>query len=150
MECTYLGIDLGTSSMKMVLTDSEKNILCQISEEYQAEQTQNGWSEIDPEIWFQAMQTGMEKIMDGRNRDALRGIGVTGQMHTLVVLGENGKPLRPAMMWNDTRTKDIMPELKEIIRQFPEGDYLSRTVSTGSPAANLYWLKKMNPKILKK
>ena len=57
------------------------------------------------------MQTGMEKIMDGRNRDALRGIGVTGQMHTLVVLGENGKPLRPAMMWNDTRTKDIMPEL---------------------------------------
>ena len=95
MECTYLGIDLGTSSMKMVLTDSEKNILCQISEEYQAEQTQNGWSEIDPEIWFQAMQTGMEKIMDGRNRDALRGIGVTGQMHTLVVLGENGKPLRP-------------------------------------------------------
>lgn len=150
MECTYLGIDLGTSSMKMVLTDSEKNILCQISEEYQAEQTQNGWSEIDPEIWFQAMQTGVEKIMDGRNRDALRGIGVTGQMHTLVVLGENGKPLRPAMMWNDTRTKDIMPQLKEIIRQFPEGDYLSRTVSTGSPAANLYWLKKNEPENLKK
>ena len=96
------------------------------------------------------MQTGMEKIMDGRNRDALRGIGVTGQMHTLVVLGENGKPLRPAMMWNDTRTKDIMPELKEIIRQFPEGDYLSRTVSTGSPAANLYWLKKNEPENLKK
>ena len=75
----------------------------------------------------------------------MAGIGVTGQMHTLIVLGEDGKAVRPAMMWNDTRTKIILPELKNKIRKFPEGEYLSKTISTGSPAANLYWMKKYEP-----
>lgn len=150
MKHTYLGIDLGTSAMKMVLTDSEKNILGQISEEYQAEQSRTGWSEIDPEIWFRAMERGMDRIFKDQDRSALKGIGITGQMHTLVLLGESGKPLRPAMMWNDTRTKELLPELKKRIQDFPEGSYLSRTISTGSPAANLYWLKKHEPQNLKK
>ena len=67
MNDTYLGIDLGTSSMKMVLTDSEKHILGQISEEYEAVQSQNGWSEIDPEIWFQAMRRGMHNIFEDQD-----------------------------------------------------------------------------------
>ena len=141
MNDTYLGIDLGTSSMKMVLTDSEKHILGQISEEYEAVQSQNGWSEIDPEIWFQAMRRGMHNIFEDQDPKNLKGIGVTGQMHTLIVMGEDGKPVRPAMMWNDTRTKELLPELKKKILEFPEGEYLSQTISTGSPAANLYWLK---------
>ena len=98
MSDTYLGIDLGTASMKMVLTDSEKHILGQISEDYEAVQSQNGWSEIDPEIWFQAMQRGMRHIFEGQNPESLKGIGVTGQMHTLIVIGEDGRPVRPAMM----------------------------------------------------
>ena len=147
---TYLGIDLGTSSMKLVLTDSEKHILGQISEEYEAVQSQDGWCEIDPEIWFQAMQRGMKRILEEQDPKALKGIGVTGQMHTLIVIGEDGKPIRPAMMWNDTRTKDLLPELKEKILEFPEGDYLSRTISTGSPAADLYWQKVNEPENLKK
>jgi xylulokinase len=147
---TYLGIDLGTSSMKMVLTDSEKHILGQISEEYEAVQSQNGWSEIDPEIWFQAMRRGMHNIFEDQDPKNLKGIGVTGQMHTLIVMGEDGKPVRPAMMWNDTRTKELLPELKKKILEFPEGEYLSQTISTGSPAANLYWLKVYEPENLKK
>lgn len=113
MNDTYLGIDLGTSSMKMVLTDSEKHILGQISEEYEAVQSQNGWSEIDPEIWFQAMRRGMHNIFEDQDPKNLKGIGVTGQMHTLIVMGEDGKPVRPAMMWNDTRTKELLPELQK-------------------------------------
>ena len=54
------------------------------------------------------------------------------------------------MMWNDTRTKIILPELKNKIRKFPEGEYLSKTISTGSPAANLYWMKKYEPENLEK
>lgn len=150
MNDTYLGIDLGTSSMKMVLTDSEKHILGQISEEYEAVQSQNGWSEIDPEIWFQAMRRGMHNIFEDQDPKNLKGIGVTGQMHTLIVMGEDGKPVRPAMMWNDTRTKELLPELKKKILEFPEGEYLSQTISTGSPAANLYWLKVYEPENLKK
>lgn len=150
MNDTYLGIDLGTSSMKMVLTDSEKHILGQISEDYEAVQSQNGWSEIDPEIWFQAMRRGMHNIFEDQDPKNLKGIGVTGQMHTLIVMGEDGKPVRPAMMWNDTRTKELLPELKKKILEFPEGEYLSQTISTGSPAANLYWLKVYEPENLKK
>ena len=88
--------------------------------------------------------------MEGQDTSALAGIGVTGQMHTLIVLGEDGKAVRPAMMWNDTRTKIILPELKNKIRKFPEGEYLSKTISTGSPAANLYWMKKYEPENLEK
>ena len=96
MNDTYLGIDLGTSSMKMVLTDSEKHILGQISEEYEAVQSQNGWSEIDPEIWFQAMRRGMHNIFEDQDPKNLKGIGVTGQMHTLIVMGR----------WKTSKTGD--------------------------------------------
>lgn len=150
MNRTFLGIDLGTSAMKMVLIDGEKNVLGQITEEYQAHQQEGGISEIDPQIWYQAMENGLERLLEGQNRSRIMGIGVTGQMHTLVVLDGEGSMVRPAMMWNDTRTRDLIPELKEIIRKFPEGDYLSCTISTGSPAANLYWLKKREPEQLKK
>lgn len=150
MRHTYLGIDLGTSAMKMVLIDSDKNVLGQISEEYEAVHFGDGWSEINPEIWFASMENGIQKIMKGQDRKALVSIGVTGQMHTLIVLDKNGKTVRPAMMWNDTRTKTILPELKDKIKEFPEGEYLSKTISTGSPAANLYWMKKFEPDNLKK
>ena len=126
MSDTYLVIDLGTSSMKMVLTDSEKHILGQISEDYEAVQSQNGWSEIDPEIWFQAMQRGMRHIFEGQNAESLKGIGVTGQMHTLIVIGEDGRPVRPAMMWNDTRTKDLLPELKKRFWNFRKENIFHR------------------------
>lgn len=150
MKQMFLGIDLGTSAMKMVLTDGDKNILGQISEEYQAVQPEGGFSEIDPEIWFVAMKKGIGRILENHDKSLLRGIGVTGQMHTLIVLGQDGSAIRPAMMWNDTRTKDLLTELKERIRKFPEGEYLSKTISTGSPAANLYWMKINEPKNLEK
>ena len=100
MKHTYLGIDMGTSAMKMVLIDSEKAVLRQVSEEYEAVHAGDGWSEIDPVIWYSAMKKGIHKIMEGQDTSALAGIGVTGQMHTLIVLGEDGKAVRPAMMWS--------------------------------------------------
>lgn len=147
---TFLGIDLGTSAMKLVLIDGNKNVLAQITEEYQAAQPERGYSEIDPEIWYDCMMNAMERIFEKCDRSLIRGIGVTGQMHTLAVLDGKGKSVRPALMWNDIRTKDLIPELKERIRDFPEGEYLARTISTGSPAANLYWLKENEPENFKK
>lgn len=147
---TFLGIDLGTSAMKLVLIDAEKKVLAQLTEEYQAAQPERGFSEIDPEIWYSCMLSAMERILKQCDRSRLRGIGVTGQMHTLVVLDEEGNPLRPAIMWNDIRSKDLIPKLKGQIKKFPEGDYLSRTISTGSPAANLYWMKENEPEQYKR
>ena len=150
MEHTFLGIDLGTSAMKLVLTDSNKNVLEQITEKYEAAQSDGGWCEIDPEIWFECMKSGIRRILEKQNGQNVKVIGVTGQMHTLVVVDKDGRSVRPAMMWNDTRTKSLIPELKERIKDFQEGDYLSRTISTGSPAANLYWLKQNEPENLEK
>ena len=112
-EHTFLGIDLGTSAMKLVLIDGNKNVLEQITEEYQAVQPERGFSEIDPEIWYDCMVNAMDRILMQCDRSRIRGIGVTGQMHTLVVLDAEGKPVRPAMMWNDIRTRDLIPRLKE-------------------------------------
>lgn len=150
MNQLFLGIDLGTSAMKLVLVDGEKRVLAQICEEYLVEQPNSEWNEIDPEVWYQCMMSGMEKILEGQDKSLVKGIGVTGQMHTLVVLDEQGKVVRPAMMWNDTRTKELIPEMKETMAGFVDGEYLSRTISTGSPAANLYWLKLHEPENFEK
>ena len=74
MKHTYLGIDMGTSAMKMVLIDSEKAVLRQVSEEYEAVHAGDGWSEIDPVIWYSAMKKGIHKIMEGQDTSALAGI----------------------------------------------------------------------------
>lgn len=145
MERLYLGIDIGTSALKIVLIDENRQILSEVSEEYQLSQPQDGWNEMNQEIWFEKMVHGIHRVLDGRERSCLKSIGITGQMHTLIVLDENGGYIRPALMWNDLRTKGLVPELKEAMASFEEGDYLSRTVSTGSPASNLYWLKKHEP-----
>jgi len=102
-EHTFLGIDLGTSAMKLVLIDGNKNVLAQITEEYQAVQPERGFSEIDPEIWYDCMVNAMDRILMQCDRSRIRGIGVTGQMHTLVVLdattGQNA--LQQAKEFND-------------------------------------------------
>ena len=145
MEQLYLGIDLGTSAMKIVLIDEERRILAKDSEEYELSEPEEGWSEINQELWFDSMVCGIRKIMEGRDASRLRSIGFTGQMHTLIVLDKEGRYIRPALMWNDLRTTELIPELKERLLSFEEGEYLSRTISTGSPAANLYWLKRYEP-----
>lgn len=150
MKHTFLGIDLGTSAMKLVLTDEYKNVLEQITEEYEVVQSDGGWREINPEIWFECMKHGIRRILHKQDGKNIRAIGITGQMHTLVVVDRDGKPVRPAMMWNDTRTKELLPELKEKVKSFPGGEYLSRTISTGSPAANLYWMSLYEPENLEK
>ncbi|MEG0963158.1 MAG: FGGY family carbohydrate kinase [Lachnospiraceae bacterium] len=141
----FLGIDLGTSAIKMVLIDEQKKVLAQISKEYEAAQPENGFNEIDPTVWFDSMIKGMEEILQGTNKSLLKGIGVTGQMHTLITLNKDGEAIRPAIMWNDMRTSNLIPELRKQMVGFPEGDYLARTISTGSPAANLYWMRINEP-----
>ena len=150
MSNTYLGIDMGTSAMKLTLIDNQNRVLSHASVAYEASHPKTGWSEIDPEIWFDRMMEGLEEVLKEQDPSAVRAIGLTGQMHTLVLLDDNGSPVRPAIMWNDKRTKDMIPDLKERFASFQEGAYLSATVSTGSPAANLYWMALEEPENLKR
>ena len=150
MKQLFLGIDAGTSAMKIVLTDEERKVHAQVTEEYCNQKPMSGFNEIDPELWVESMERGLRKILSSFDRSLIKGIGITGQMHTLIVLDEKGDPIRPAIMWNDTRARELIPCLRKKIASFQEGEYLSKTISTGSPAANLYWLKENEPENFRK
>lgn len=141
----FIGIDLGTSAIKLVSMDEEMQRLFQTTIAYESTQPHQGFNEIDPQVWIDGLKEGMKRLLANCDGSQVEGIGITGQMHTLVVLDEDGHPLRPAIMWNDIRTGDLLGKMKMQIRTFEEGGYLSRTISTGSPAANLYWMKCCEP-----
>lgn len=140
----YIGIDLGTSSVKLCLTDGQGALIRESGRSYTLLQPKPGWKEIEPETWWEAACQAMEELLDGFDGSLIRGIGVTGQMHTLILLDEAKEVIRPALMWNDTRTADLVPRLKDAI-QDTEISYLCRILSTGSPAANMLWVKENEP-----
>ena len=153
---TYIGIDLGTSSVKLLLTDAQGKVLGEASREYSLLQPAPGWKEIEAQTWWQAVQEALEELLGNSSadspaaggpeslRETVRGIGVTGQMHSLVLLDGDGEPVRPVLMWNDTRTKELIPDLKAGVLGTPSA-HIAQILSTGSPAANLYWVKKNEP-----
>lgn len=147
MKRIFIGIDLGTSALKLVSMDEEKRVLFRTTVEYESTQPNQGWNEIEPRAWIEGMQVGMNRLLAHCDRSLVEGIGITGQMHTLVILDGDGNPLRPAIMWNDIRAAELISKMKTKIRTFEEGDYLSQTISTGSPAVNLYWIKCCEPEI---
>lgn len=150
MKKNYIGIDIGTSGVKLLLIDEEKNILSQTSREYEVSNPKENWSEIDPLIWYEKTIDGLHELLKGQNTNLVSVIGVTGQMHTLILLDEKGNSLRPAILWNDKRTAKYIPLLREKLSKTPEGDYLSKIVSTGSPLANLYWFSREEPELFKR
>ena len=100
----YIGIDLGTSAVKLLLMDGEGNIKNIVSKEYPLEFPQPGWSQQDPEDWKRAVLEGVPELLTGFDPSQVAGIGAGGQMHGLVVLDGEDKVLRPAILWNDGRT----------------------------------------------
>lgn len=145
----YTGIDLGTSSVKLVLTDETGKVLRESSQDYSLLQPAQGWKEIEPETWWSAAANALGRLLDGVDRAQVDGIGVTGQMHTVVLLDEQGQSIRPALMWNDTRTKDLISELKQKLSG-TEVSYISSFISTGSPAVNLLWFRENEPESFKR
>jgi len=145
----FLGIDLGTSSLKLILIDEHKNVLRTETIEYNISQPKPGWREIDPEVWFECLVQGLDNVFEFFSSQKLLGIGITGQMHTIVLLDDKGKPVRPAMMWNDVRTKDLISGLRTRINSLENCEYIAKTISTGSPVSNLYWLRENEPENFK-
>ena len=100
----YIGIDLGTSAVKMLLMDANGNIIKSIAKEYPIYFPQNGWSEQDPQDWWNAVKAGIQEITASCDKSNIKGISFGGQMHGLVMLDENDKIIRPAILWNDGRS----------------------------------------------
>ena len=96
----YIGLDLGTSSVKLCLTNEDGVLLKEASRSYELQQPALGWKEIEPEIWWRQTCGAMRELLEGVDGEKVRGIGVTGQMHTLILMDRNGEVVRPALMWN--------------------------------------------------
>ena len=126
---TYIGIDLGTSGLKMLLVAADGSILAENTQTYPVSYPHPGWSEQNPEDWFAAVLRGLKALLAGQDNSAVRGISFGGQMHGLVALDEKDNVIRPAILWNDGRTEEETKYLNEVVGK----DKLSA------------WLKKHEP-----
>ena len=111
----YIGIDLGTSAVKLLLMDGEGAIQNVVSREYPIFFPHPGWSEQNPEDWWTAAVDGIRALTADCDRSQITGIGCGGQMHGLVALDRNDKVLRPAILWNDGRTAEETEYLNTVI-----------------------------------
>ncbi len=102
----FLGIDVSTTATKALLIDQQGEVTAVASTEYGFETTHPLWSEQDPALWWQGTLSGVRAVLAqaGIPGSAVQGIGLTGQMHGLVLLDEAGQVLRPSILWNDQRT----------------------------------------------
>ena len=101
----YIGVDLGTSSVKLLLMDGDGKIVKTASRDYPILFPQNGWSEQDPAEWYEKSIEAFKELLDGVDKEQVQGLSFGGQMHGLVILDENDEIIRPAILWNDGRTQ---------------------------------------------
>lgn len=137
----YIGIDIGTSSIKVVLVDEIGKLIKTVTKDYTNLSPRSGWREQDPEVWFTNVTSGIRELLEIHDASIVKGIGVTGQMHTTIMLDDNGDVIRPAILWNDTRTSYLVESLKSEVEKDEETRHLKNIISTGSPATNLLWMK---------
>lgn len=142
---TYIGIDLGTSSVKLLLVTAEGEALASATEEYPVFYPHSGWSEQNPEDWFAGVVRGLKKLLAGQNALSVRGIGFGGQMHGLVLLDAQGKVIRPAILWNDGRTQAQTDYLNEKIGREKLSAYTANIAFAGFTAPKILWVKENEP-----
>ncbi len=149
MKRYYLGIDLGTSSVKVLAFDSECNIVGEVSREYPVYYPHDKWAEQEPKDWWLQTVEAIRELISSNNipKDAVASIGFSGQMHGLVALDKENAVLFPAILWCDNRTEE---ECEEITAFFtPEGlrEATANKALTGFTAPKILWVKKHRPEL---
>lgn len=140
----YIGIDLGTSGVKMLLTDGEGKILNETSRTYPVSRPAEGWSEQNPEDWWEAVKDGLRELACKKNLQ-IAGIAVAGQMHGLVALDEKNNVIRPCILWNDGRTGEQTDYLNNVVGRDKLSSFTGNIAFAGFTAPKLLWLKKHEP-----
>lgn len=141
----YIGIDLGTSAVKLLLMDQDGKILNIVSKEYLQYFPQPGWSEQNPEDWWSGVVTGLKELISVEQKSQVAGISFGGQMHGLVVLDEQDEVIRPAILWNDGRSAEECQYLNETIGTDRLSQYTANIAFPGFTAPKLLWMKKHEP-----
>lgn len=142
-----IGIDVGTSATKTVLFDVKGTVMASASREYPLYQPCNGWAEQRPEDWRDAaLETVAEAVRrSGVKAEDIKGIGISGQMHGLVMLDDAGEVIRPAIIWCDQRTGE---EVEDMLRIMPKERWIEITANpplTGWTAAKILWVRRHEP-----
>ena len=141
----YIGIDLGTSAVKLLLMDGEGNIKNIVSKEYPLYFPNPGWSEQKPEDWYEQSMAGMKELLDGFDKSQVAGISFGGQMHGLVILDKDDNVIRPALLWNDGRTFEECDYLNNVIGKEKLSEYTANISFTGFTAPKILWIKNKEP-----
>ena len=141
----YIGIDLGTSSVKLMLVDGDGEIKNTVTKEYSVSYPHSGWSEQNAGDWWSAICEALPELLDGFDGKAVKGIGVAGQMHGLVVLDENDNVIRPTILWNDGRTDKETAYLNEVIGKEKLFEYTGNIAFAGFTAPKIMWLRENEP-----
>ena len=137
----YIGIDLGTSSLKLLLVDDEGKVCNEYSKEYPLIFPQNGWSEQDPNEWWNAVLEGIPELIKGIDASEVKGIGSGGQMHGLVALDKDDNILRNAILWNDGRTQKEVDYLNNEIGKDTLSKYTANIAFAGFTAPKILWMR---------
>ena len=141
----YIGIDLGTSSVKLLLIDDEGAIKNIVSREYPLEFPRPGWSQQNPEDWKKAVFEGIPELLTGFDANQVAGIGAGGQMHGLVALDKDNHVIRPAILWNDGRTAKETDYLNYVIGKEKLSKLTANIAFAGFTAPKILWMQENEP-----
>ena len=146
----YIGVDLGTSAVKMLLMSGDGKIEKIVSKEYPLIFPHPGWSEQKPEDWWTQVMAGLKELLSECDKSQVAGISFGGQMHGLVILDKDDNVIRPAILWNDGRTSKETDYLNNVIGKEKLSQYTANIAFTGFTAPKVLWIKNKEPENFKK
>lgn len=146
----FIGADLGTSGLKMILMDERGTILSSATESYPISYPKAGWSEQNPEDWWEGFLRCTQKLTAGFPKEEIKAIGIDGQMHGLVMLDEHDQVVRPAILWNDGRSTEEVRYLNEEVGVEKIAEWTGNIAFAGFTAPKILWVKNHEPENFKK
>lgn len=141
----YIGVDLGTSAVKLLLMDQDGNVVNIVSREYPLYFPNPGWSEQKPEDWWEQTKAGIRQLVEPVDSSLVAGISFGGQMHGLVILDDQDRVIRPAILWNDGRTGKQTDYLNQVIGKETLSKYTANIAFAGFTAPKILWVKENEP-----
>ena len=143
----YIGVDLGTSAVKLLLMNEQGGIEKIVSREYPLSFPHSGWSEQNPYDWYVQTVDGLKGLLSECDKSQVDGISFGGQMHGLVTLDEQDEVVRPAILWNDGRTTEETAYLNNVIGRDKLTEYTANIAFAGFTAPKILWMQKNEPEL---
>ncbi len=140
-----LGIDLGTGSAKALLLDIDGKVIAEASSAYPVKSPEPGWAETDPEDWWNAVAIAIHQVVPDGSSFPIQAIGLSGQMHGVILCDRSGQPLRSAILWADARSSETLEAYHRLSTSLQVS--LANPITVGMAGPTLLWLQEQEPQI---